>query len=294
MSEVVIWDINPEIIEIGGVPLRYYGLLFALGIILGYNVVKTVFNREKIEIRYLDSLLVYIVVGTLIGARLGHCLFYDFEYYSQHVLEIFIPFQKIDGSYKFIGFMGLASHGGAIGVLLAIYLFCRKYKIGMFWILDRIALGVPIAGAFIRFGNFMNSEIYGKPTSGTWGIIFAQDDMIPRHPTQLYEAFGYLISGVFLWLMYKSGKTKVNGVLFGYFLILMFTTRFVLEFFKENQVEFEQGMLLNMGQWLSVPFILIGILLLVFQNKLSKYSAYNPVNISKQTDVKEKNEAEVL
>ncbi|MTG97230.1 MULTISPECIES: prolipoprotein diacylglyceryl transferase [Myroides] len=276
---VMVWDVDPEIFKIGSVPIRYYGVLFALGLILGYTAVKTVFNKEKIDIKYLDKLLIYIIVGTVAGARLGHCLFYDFEYYKNHILEIFIPFQEINGSYTFVGFQGLASHGGAIGVLLAIYLFCRKYKVGVFWVLDRIALGVPIAGAFIRFGNFMNSEIYGKPTSGTWGVIFAQDDMIARHPTQLYEALGYLLSCVFLWVLYKSNKVKSNGVIFSWFLILMFTTRFVLEFFKENQVEFEQDMLLNMGQWLSIPFIVIGAGLLIFQSKLKGVSEFDPRNL---------------
>jgi prolipoprotein diacylglyceryl transferase len=279
MIGTFIWDASPEMIEVGGIPVRYYGLLFALGMILGYNIVKFIFNKEKVDIRYLDILLVYIVVGTLVGARLGHCLFYDFDYYSQHLLEIIIPFQNVDGHYKFVGFMGLASHGGAIGVLIAIGLFCKKYKVGFFWILDRIALGVPIAGAFIRFGNFMNSEIYGKPTDGSWGIIFANDDMIPRHPTQLYEAFGYILTGVFLYLLYRYGRVKNNGVLFSYFLILMFSTRFILEFFKENQVEFENGMLFNMGQWLSVPFIIIGIAILVFQSKLKSISTFDSTNL---------------
>lgn len=285
MSETFIWDINPEMIVIGGIPVRYYGLLFALGMIFGYNIVKYILKKERINLRYLDILLVYIVVGTLVGARLGHCLFYDFDYYSKHLLEIIIPFQEIDGSYKFVGFMGLASHGGAIGVLTAIGLFCKKYEVGFFWVLDRIALGVPIAGAFIRFGNFMNSEIYGKPTDGSWGIIFANDDMIPRHPTQLYEAFGYILSGLFLLLIYKYGKVNNNGVLFGYFLILMFSTRFILEFFKENQVDFEQGMLFNMGQWLSVPFIIIGIVILIFQSKLKHISDFNPEKLNVKNSV---------
>lgn len=272
----VLWDANPEMIKIGAVPVRYYGVLFALGIILGYKIVSYVFQKERIPQAYLDKLLLYIIVGTVLGARLGHCLFYEFDYYMQHPLEIIIPFAKVDGVYEYVGFMGLASHGGAIGVLLAIYLYCRKYKIGAFWILDRIALGVPIAGAFIRFGNFMNSEIYGKPTSGSWGVIFAHDDMIPRHPTQLYEAFGYIVTGVILWFLYRSQKVRNNGVIFSYFLILMFLTRFVLEFFKENQVAFEQDMLLNMGQWLSVPFILIGVLMLVCQDKLKGISRYAP------------------
>jgi prolipoprotein diacylglyceryl transferase len=271
----VLWDANPEMIKIGSVPVRYYGVLFALGIILGYKIVSYVFDKERIPQFYLDKLLLYIIVGTVLGARLGHCLFYEFDYYMQNPLEIVIPFAKVNGTYQYVGFMGLASHGGAIGVLLAIYLYCRKYKIGVFWILDKIALGVPIAGAFIRFGNCMNSEIYGKPTDGTWGVIFANDYMIPRHPTQLYEAFGYIITGVFLWFLYHSHKVKNNGVVFAYFLILMFSTRFILEFFKEDQVAFEQNMMFNMGQWLSVPFILIGVLMLVFQNKMTNISKFN-------------------
>ncbi|MDM1504080.1 prolipoprotein diacylglyceryl transferase [Myroides marinus] len=271
----VLWDANPEMIKIGSVPVRYYGVLFALGIILGYKIVSYVFDKERISQFYLDKLLLYIIVGTVVGARLGHCLFYEFDYYMQNPLEIIIPFAKVNGTYQYVGFMGLASHGGAIGVLLAIYLYCRKYKIGVLWILDKIALGVPIAGAFIRFGNFMNSEIYGKPTDGSWGVIFANDDMIPRHPTQLYEAFGYIITGVFLWFLYHSHKVKNNGVVFAYFLILMFSTRFILEFFKEDQVAFEQNMMFNMGQWLSVPFILIGVLMLVFQNKMTNISQFN-------------------
>lgn len=279
---IMLWDANPELFSIAGLPVRYYGVLFAVGLILGYNIVKRLFQKERIPIQYLDTLLIYILVGTVVGARLGHCLFYDFAYYSQHPLEAIIPFQKIGGAYQYVGFMGLASHGGAIGVLLAIYLYCRKYKIGMFWLLDRIAIGVPVAGAFIRFGNFMNSEIYGKPTNGNWGVIFANDDMIPRHPTQLYEAFAYLLTCVILYLVYKKVNLKTNGIIFSLFLILMFTARFVLEFFKEDQVAFEQGMLFNMGQWLSVPFIVFGVWLLVFQKQLVKITAYSPVNLQEK------------
>ncbi|MCC9041156.1 prolipoprotein diacylglyceryl transferase [Myroides sp. M-43] len=276
---VVLWDANPEMIKIGAIPVRYYGILFALGIIIGYKIVSYVFEKERISQFYLDKLLLYIILGTVLGARLGHCLFYEFDYYMHNPLEIIIPFAKINGVYEYVGFMGLASHGAAIGVLFAIYLYCVKYKINVFWILDKIALGVPIAGAFIRFGNFMNSEIYGKPTNGAWGVIFANDDMIPRHPTQLYEAFGYILTGVFLWFLYHNKKLKNNGVVFAYFLILMFTTRFILEFFKENQVSFEQDMMFNMGQWLSLPFILIGILMLVFQQKMLRISHYNSENL---------------
>ncbi len=264
---VIVWDVNPEMIHIGALTVRYYGLLFGLGILLGYKLVSVVFKREGIPLQYLDHLLIYIFVGTLLGARLGHCLFYDFEYFSQHPLEILLPFTIESGKFTFTGFTGLASHGGAIGVLIAIYLFCRKSKMNMLWLLDRVAIGVPVAGAFIRFGNFMNSEIYGKPTNGQWGVVFVQDDLIARHPTQLYEAFSYLLISVILWFLYPRRDKKVKGVLFGYFLILMFTARFIIEFYKENQELFENNMLLNLGQLLSIPFILVGFLLVFLKSK---------------------------
>ncbi len=267
---IIVWDANPVLVQIGALPLRYYGLLFGLGILLGYKIVSVIFNREAIPMKYLESLLIYIFVGTLLGARLGHCLFYDFDYFSQHPLEILLPFKIEGGNFTFTGFTGLASHGGAIGVLMAIYLFCRKNKMNMLWLLDRVSIGIPIAGAFIRFGNFMNSEIYGKPTNGSWGVVFAQDDLIPRHPTQLYEAFSYLVIAVLLWFLYQHKNDQFKGVLFGYFLIFMFSARFILEFFKENQEHFEDDMLLNMGQLLSIPFIIIGLVLVFMRSKSVK------------------------
>ncbi|KAF2335495.1 prolipoprotein diacylglyceryl transferase [Flavobacterium daemonense] len=269
MNGILNWNVDPVIIMItDSFPLKYYGALFASGLLLGYYIVRNIYKKENISIENLDSLLVYVIVGTILGARLGHCFFYEPEYFLKHPIEILLPIQKIGGIYKFVGFQGLASHGGTIGVLIAMILYCRKYKVKFLWLLDRMAIGVPVTGAFIRFGNFMNSEIYGKPTNGNWGVVFQRDDLIPRHPTQLYEAFAYLlIFGILFW-MYKSDKIKnTSGLLFGTFLTLLFLARFIIEFFKENQESFENSMIINMGQILSIPFILIGLTLIVWKSR---------------------------
>lgn len=270
MSAVLNWNVDPVIVMItDSFPLKYYGALFASGLLLGYYIVRNIYKKEKLPLDNLDSLLVYVIVGTILGARLGHCIFYEPEYFLKHPIEILLPIQKIGGVYKFVGFQGLASHGGTIGVLIAIILYCKKYKVNFLWLLDRMAIGVPVTAAFIRLGNFMNSEIYGKPTNGNWGVVFQRDDLIPRHPTQLYEAFSYLlIFGILFW-MYKSERTKqASGLLFGTFLALLFLARFLIEFFKENQESFENNMLINMGQILSIPFILIGLTLIVWKSKV--------------------------
>lgn len=250
-------------------PLKYYGALFACGLLLGYYIVRNIYKKENLSLDNLDSLLIYVVVGTILGARLGHCIFYEADYFFKHPIEILLPIQKIAGVYKFVGFQGLASHGGTIGVLIAIILYCKKYKVNFLGLLDRMAIGVPVTAAFIRLGNFMNSEIYGKPTNGNWGVVFQRDDLIPRHPTQLYEAFSYLLIFVLLFWMYKSERTKqASGLLFGTFLTLLFLARFLIEFFKENQEIFENNMLINMGQILSIPFILIGLTLIVWKSNV--------------------------
>ncbi|MGG5508070.1 MULTISPECIES: prolipoprotein diacylglyceryl transferase [unclassified Myroides] len=258
------WNVDPEIFRIGDFAVRYYGVFFAIGMILSYQFMKRIFGREQVEIKYLDKLLIYIAIGTVAGARLGHCLFYDFAYYSQHPVEIILPIAKVDGSYHFVGFMGLASHGGAIGVLVSLALFCKKYKVNLLKLLDRLVIAIPITGAFIRFGNFMNSEIYGKPTDSIFGIVFLRDDTLVRHPTQLYEAFAYLAVTVILYVLYQKKYGGYKGLLFGLFLLLMFTARFILEYFKEDQVDFEKGMLLNMGQLLSIPFMVVGLALVIW------------------------------
>lgn len=277
IDKIVYWNIDPVIFWITNTfPLKYYGLLFVTGIFLGYLIVKNIYKKEGIPLEQLDSLLIYIVLGTIIGARLGHCLFYEPEYFLNHPLEIILPVQRIDGAYKFIGYQGLASHGGAIGVLIALILYCKKHKIKLLQVLDKVAIAIPVTGAFIRFGNFMNSEIYGKPTNGNWGVVFVHDDLIPRHPTQLYEAFSYLLIFLILLIIYKKTPlSKKNGIIFGLFLILLFSARFIIEFFKENQADFEEDMILNMGQLLSIPFILVGVLLIYIRKVRSTQSLNN-------------------
>ncbi|TDO84011.1 prolipoprotein diacylglyceryl transferase [Flavobacterium chryseum] len=270
MNGILNWNVDPVIVMItDSFPLKYYGAFFACGLLLGYFIVRKIYEKENLSVENLDSLLVYVIVGTILGARLGHCFFYEPDYFLKHPIEILLPIQKVAGVYKFVGFQGLASHGGTIGVLIAIILYCRKFKVNFLWLLDKMALGVPVAAAFIRLGNFMNSEIYGKPTNGNWGVVFQRDDLIPRHPTQLYEAFSYLlIFGILFW-MYKSERIKqANGLIFGSFLTLLFLARFLIEFFKENQESFENNMLINMGQILSIPFILIGLTLIVCKSNV--------------------------
>ena len=273
MPPIIIWNIDPVIFMLTPTfPIKYYGILFALGITIAFLIVKSIYRHEGKSIEELDTLLIYIVIGTVLGARLGHCLFYEPEYYLNHPLEIILPFKKIDGAYHYIGFQGLASHGGTIGVLLSIIFYCFKSKIPLLQVLDRVAIAAPIAGTFIRLGNLMNSEIYGIPTDGTWGFIFLQDDSIPRHPTQLYEAVAYLCIFLFLWFIYqKTELIRKSGVMFGVFLILVFTARFFLEFFKENQVSFENQMSLNMGQLLSLPFVILGVGLLIWRFSKSSF-----------------------
>ena len=262
------WNIDPEIIKLFGViSLRYYGILFVTGLFLGYYIVKRIYIKENLPIENLEKLAVFIFIGTIVGARFGHCLFYEPEYYLKHPLDIVLPF-KLDsgGKFEFTGFQGLASHGGAIGVLTAILLYCKKYHFDFLWVLDRVAIATPLTGAFIRFGNFMNSEIIGEPTGTNFGIVFQRVDLLPRHPTQLYEAFSYLTIFLILQWFYSNKKIKrQDGYIFGLFLIMLFGVRFILEFLKINQVDFENGMILNMGQLLSIPFILSGIGLIVWK-----------------------------
>lgn len=241
--------------------------VFLTGIILAHYVAKRIYIKENIPIVNLEKLFIYVVVGIVLGARLGHCFFYDQSYYFANPLEILLPIKKIGDSYQFIGFRGLSSHGGGIGTLIAIGIYCKKYKTNYLWVLDKIAIATPIVAVFIRLGNFMNSEIYGKPTNGNWGVVFQRDDLIPRHPTQLYEAFSYLIIFGILILIYKKGKEKSSGLILGVALILIFLARFIIEFFKENQVGFEDGMTINMGQILSIPFIIIGLILILVRKK---------------------------
>ncbi len=278
MFATIRWDVDPVIFEIGNFGLRYYSLFFALAFIVSYIIVKYMFKKENIAVKELDNLLIYVLVGGLLGARIGHCLFYDWAYFSQHPLEIILPVQ-FEPEFRFIGFRGLASHGGAIGILISLIFFVRQSSIKSYlYVLDRVAIPTALAGAFIRLGNFMNSEIYGHETDLPWGFIFVRNgDTWASHPTQLYEALAYIISfAILMWLYKRRWKKHEHGFFLGIFLILIFVARFFIEFVKEVQVDFEKTMTLNMGQILSLPFIAAGIALLFYS--VSKKNKTSPVD----------------
>ncbi|MGY4385767.1 phosphatidylglycerol:prolipoprotein diacylglycerol transferase [Pedobacter sp. UYP24] len=259
------WNPDPTLFDFGFFQLRYYSLFFLLAFVFSYVIVKKQFIKNKIDLTLLDKLTIYVFLGTLIGARLGHCLFYDFDYFSKHPLEIILPF-SFSPSFHFTGYTGLASHGGGIGIITSLILFAKRYKINLWFLLDKVALVVPLAGFFIRLGNLMNSEIIGRPTHVSWAFVFLKEDLLPRHPTQLYEAAAYMF--IFIVVYQLMGKwVRPSGFYFGLVLLLIFLFRIGIEFFKEDQVAFESGMLLDMGQLLSIPFILIGIGVMAFRYK---------------------------
>jgi len=250
------WNVNPEIFHLGPLSVRWYGLLFATGFLLGYYIMEKMFKFENANEKWLDSLFMYVIIATVVGARLGHVFFYGWDYYSQHPWEILKVWHG-----------GLASHGGAIGILIAIWLYSRFVtKRSMLWTLDRLVVPVALVAVLIRTGNLMNSEIYGVQTSLPWGFIFERNgETVAKHPTQIYEALCYLGTFILLWRMYFKTDDKRNrpGFLLGVFFICIFTARFFIEFIKQDQEPFEAHMLLNMGQLLSIPFVLAGIILVV-------------------------------
>ncbi len=261
----VNWDISPEIFQLWGFPVRYYGLLFGTGILLCALLLRGIYKREHFSEPSYDNLFVYGVIGIFVGARLGHCLFYDFEYYAQHPLEIVLPIQQdAQGKYHFTGFMGLASHGGAIGLIAALLLYSKNAVIKFIDILDVIGIVGALGGAFIRLANLMNSEMIGHPTDKPWAFIFRKVDDLPRHPAQLYEAISYFLIFFLVYGLYRIDFRKVGrGFYFGLTIFLIFIMRFLIEFLKEDQVDFEKGMQLNMGQILSLPFIAIGLFFVI-------------------------------
>jgi phosphatidylglycerol---prolipoprotein diacylglyceryl transferase len=259
------WNLNPEIVNFFGISIRYYGIFFAGGLLLCAAIIKWVFNREKIDLQNLDKLIIYGVVGIFAGARLGHCLFYEPAYYLQHPVEIILPIESITGGgYEFTGYQGLASHGGTLGLVIALILYCRKTRQSLLKTVDIIAIVAPLGACFIRLANLMNSEIIGIPTTVSWAFIFEREDKLPRHPAQLYEAFAYLLIFILLFTLYKRGRVLLQtGILFGLSIALIFIARFFIEFVKERQVSFEEQMKLDMGQILSLPFVAIGIAFVV-------------------------------
>lgn len=256
------WNVNPEFFSIGSISVRWYGLMFALGFLVGYQIMYKMFKFESSNTEWLDKLFIYTIVATIVGARLGHVFFYGWSYYSQHLIEIVLPISKVGGAYKFVGYQGLASHGGALGIVIAIYIFSKKVtKRSMFWTLDRLVIPTALVAAMIRTGNLMNSEIYGVATTLPWGFVFERNmETVAKHPTQIYEALGYLAVFISsLWMFFNTKELKDRtGFFIGYGFAGIFLTRFFVEFIKENQEAFEAGMVLNMGQILSIPFVLAG------------------------------------
>jgi prolipoprotein diacylglyceryl transferase len=259
--QYIIWDVSPEILDTEYFSIRWYGLLFALGFLLGQQILIYIFKKEGKPERDVETLTVFMVLSTIIGARLGHCLFYEPEYYLANPVKILKIWEG-----------GLASHGATIGILFALWLYARKKKDQSYlWVVDRIVITVALAGGLIRLGNLMNSEIIGKPTDVPWAFVFTAVDQQPRHPAQLYEAIScFILFGFLFWLWNRRKAKTPEGSLLGIFLIYIFGLRFVYEFLKENQVDFENNMALNMGQWLSIPAVLGGIFVLLIANRNAK------------------------
>ncbi|GAB7087045.1 prolipoprotein diacylglyceryl transferase [Marinifilum fragile] len=255
------WNPDPEIINILGISIRYYSLLFLSGILLSITVLKWIFKQEKLPEANLEKLSMYGIIGILLGARLGHCLFYEPSYYFNHPLEMLLPIQfTSSGGFEFTGYRGLASHGGALGLIIALFIYSRKTKHAILDTIDLIAVVTGLGAGFIRLANLMNSEIVGVPSTKPWAFVFERIDTIPRHPAQLYEAICYFLIFAFMLFLYKTKRAQLkNGVYFGTVLLLIFTARFFIEFIKENQVAFESGMQFNMGQLLSIPYIIVGL-----------------------------------
>ncbi|MDD3280964.1 MAG: prolipoprotein diacylglyceryl transferase [Bacteroidales bacterium] len=277
MLNYITWTADPILFEVGFLRVGWYGLLLATGFLLAYMVFQKLLTREGFSQELTDKFAVYTILWTVVGLRLGHCLFYDWAYFQHHLLEIFIPFAQTAEGWKFTGFAGLASHGGVIAIILFVLYYTRKHKLNIIWILDRMCIAVPIAAAFVRFGNLMNSEIIGIDTDKPWGFVFMQlqgtkECCEPRHPTQVYEAIVYFSLFLFqLWYYFIHTKGKIFlGRSVGIALTVIFVARFLIEFVKKEQVDFEVGMALNMGQWLSIPFILMGLALLWYSIKTKK------------------------
>ena len=264
------WEPSTTLFKFGSFGIHYYSLMFVIAFSLGYNIMKGMYQKEKVSIETLESMLFYIVISTLLGARLGHVLFYDWAYYQNHLLEVLLPIaSKTDGGYAFVGFRGLASHGAAIGILLGIIIYQRlnNYK-PLAWILDRLIIPTTLGAGFVRIGNFFNSEIVGNYTGNNFGVVFVnRGEMLPRHPAQLYEAIAYFILFFFLRYLYRQGLNRQDGFLVGVFMSILFSIRFLVEFVKESQGGFETFLpALSTGQWLSLPLILAG-LIVMFRTK---------------------------
>jgi len=256
----MIWDIDPTILHLGVLQLRWYGVLFVGSFFIGLMVLNWIFKREGKDTKVLDNFLIYVMIGAVVGARLMHCFAYEPQYFLAHPLEILKVYKG-----------GLASHGGMLGVILALYIFAKKYNLSFMWLLSRVTIPGAITAAFVRFGNFFNSEILGLPSDKPWAIVFARVDMIPRHPVQLYEAFSYLLLVAILLYIYKKvSPIFATKILPAVFLTYMFSVRFLLEYTKTRQADYQWDLPLTTGQALSLPFILIGVVWMVIALRSAK------------------------
>lgn len=263
------WNPDVEMVRLGSFALRWYSMCWVAGLVTCYFVVKYLYKVYKVEYEKFEPLFFYAFFGVLIGARLGHCIFYEPDYFlssKEHIIEMFLPIRFLaDGNWKFIGYEGLASHGAVIGMLIAFYIYVKRMKVKYMFVLDCVALSAPFASMFIRLGNLMNSEIIGRTTDVPWAFIFEKVDLQPRHPGQLYEAIAYLIIGIVGVILFNKTKLKKSlgeGFFFGYCIGTIFAFRIFVEFFKEVQVNFEEGLILDMGQILSLPLVVIGFYLM--------------------------------
>ena len=278
MLSEITWTADPAIFTIGSKEIRWYSLMFIIGFGIGYKIVERMWKRENINPKWIDPLLYYTLAGTVVGARLGHCLFYDPGYYLSHPFEILKVWEG-----------GLASHGGVLGIIVAIYFYSKHVsRQSMLWTFDKLVVPTGLVAALIRIGNLMNHEVYGLPTDLPWGFRFIENlhawrqgaepiFSAPSHPTQIYEAACYLLTFVLcMWLYFKKDAWKKEGLIFGIFMICIFTARFFIEFLKNNQEDFEAAMPINMGQCLSIPFIVMGIYFIVRAWRRSNLNIVKP------------------
>ena len=260
----ILWNPNLVAFHLGPMSIRWYSLCWLIGLALAYFIVQRLYREQKVKEGLFDPLFVYCFIGILVGARLGHCLFYQPDIFLSswhHFVEIFIPIEFLsDGSWHFTGYRGLASHGGTLGLMIALWAYVRKTGMNLWQVLDNIAIATPVTACFIRLGNLMNSEIIGKVSDVPWAFVFERVDAMPRHPGQLYEAIAYAILFFIGWRLYRRMPQRVGtGYFFGLCLAYVFTARFFIEFTKEVQEAFEASLPLDMGQLLSLPFIVLGV-----------------------------------
>lgn len=260
----ILWNPSDTALSFGPFTIHWYSLCWLIGLALAYIIVQRLYREQKVKEGLFDPLFVYCFIGILVGARLGHCLFYQPDIFLSswhHFVEIFIPIEFLsDGSWHFTGYRGLASHGGTLGLMIALWAYVRKTGMNLWQVLDNIAIATPVTACFIRLGNLMNSEIIGKVTDVPWAFVFERVDAMPRHPGQLYEAIAYAILFFIGWRLYRRMPQRVGtGYFFGLCLAYIFTARFFIEFTKEVQEAFEASLPLDMGQLLSLPFIVLGV-----------------------------------